>query len=127
MTISWPGTLPSSPLVNGFQVKQRSNVVYTATAQGYQRARKRFTGKVYDIIVTLPPLTATQLALFETFYNDTTEDGTQEFQWYDFSTNPRSAQAFRFGQQTPDISCLASPGDDTDGLWRVSFTLEMRK
>lgn len=126
MTLSWPASLPS-PAVNGFQKKQRSNTVSSTTAQGLQRSRQRFTGKVWDFLVSLPPLTATKLAAFETFYKTTTKSGTLEFDWYDFSKDPFVASTFKFkADTTPDITALTSGDAGADSLWRVSFTLEMR-
>lgn len=126
MTLSWPGSLPA-PVVNGFQKKQRGNTVSTTTAQGVQRARQRFTGKVWDFLITLPPITATQLATFETFYETTTESGTLEFDWYDYSKDPPQSATFKFkADSTPDVTALTSGSGVEDSYWRVSFQLEMR-
>lgn len=117
---SYPVSLPA-PKIEGFTKKPRTNTVSTPTAQGYQRRRRRFTGIVEDINVTLPPLTTAQLATFRTFYNDTCESGTLEFDWEDFTTpEPRTACTYRFGEATPEYSYLSA------GLWRVTFQLEQR-
>jgi len=117
---SWPLTLPQAPMVNGFSKKLRVNFVSTQVAQGYQRRRRRFTGKIHDILVDLPPLTTEELETFETFYNSTLESGSLEFDWQDFSTDPREAVTYRFGDAPPNISAA------TDRRWNVSFSLELR-
>lgn len=123
---SWPGALPQAPSVDGFSKKLRNNTITTQTAQGYQRRRRRFTGKIHDVLITLPPITTTQLAAFNTFYNDTLETGTLEFDWYDFATDPRDAVTYRFGEVTPEVSALTPGSAIEDAYWRVSFSLELR-
>lgn len=117
---AYPGTLPV-PKIEGFSKRPRTNTVSTSTAQGYQRRRRRFTGIVEDINVILPPLTTEQLATFRTWYHDTLEDGTLEFDWEDFTTpEPRTACVYRFGESPPEYSYMSA------GYWRVSFSLEQR-
>lgn len=126
MTLAFPPSLPA-PKVNGYQVKQRNNKIHTVTAQGYQRSRQRFTGKVYDVLVTIGPITSTQLATFRTFYETTTESGALEFDWYDYSTTPKTSATFKFsGDTSPDVTAVAGPSASEDSYWNVSFALERR-
>jgi hypothetical protein len=71
-------------------------------------------------------MTASQLADFETFFDTTTAGGSLEWQWYDFSKNPKVSAQFTFGDATPDISALVGQSATQDSYWRVSFQVEMR-
>lgn len=127
MTISWPPALPQAPKVNGFQKQNNNNKVSTPTAQGLQRRRRRFTGKVTKYLVSLPPMTAEQLSLFEEFYDDILFGGVDEFSWRDFSTYPIESAVFTFDDVEPTISAVTGPSATEQSRWNVSFTLIRRQ
>jgi hypothetical protein len=120
MTASWPPTIPQAPKYNGFSMQDRPNKVVTQTAQGYQNQRRRFTGTVTDVQVQMPPMTSDEKEDFLDFYRSTLQSGTLEFDWYDFSQDPKVAATFKFGEGEPSVKAV------TRNKWDVSFTLILR-
>jgi len=111
--INWPELLPSGLLAEGFGKQPQNNVVRTAMDAGPKKARRRYTARtvkysgkqVFD---------ASELAVFEQFYNNVIADGVLRFNFTDPVT--QETAEFRF---TENYTANAR-----DGLYEVQMSLE---
>lgn len=110
---TWPASLPPSPLLSDFAESADVNVLRFETDYGPPKLRRRATRETFAYQIGLVMTTA-QVAIFETFYDDTLGQ-VDAFDW----THPRTlaAASFRF-RSRPEKRPLGA------GLWRVSFMLE---
>lgn len=67
---AWPGTLPTEPLLDGFDPEPGETAVHTSPDEGPHKSRRRFTAPV-DTLNWPMLLTLTQYQTLRTFfYND---------------------------------------------------------
>ena len=78
MTPTWPETLPTSPLVNGYNRSLTDTRLRTQNQSGADKVRNRYTAAVENI--TEPyVLTVAQKEALETFYKSTLKNGSLRF------------------------------------------------
>lgn len=85
---SWPATLPQAFEQDGYSEPFASNVVRTEMDVGPPKVRKRYTAAVKQF-AGLMYLTETQAETLETFYETTTNWGSDAFDW----VHPRTGAA----------------------------------
>ena len=90
-TATWPATLPSSFLLDGFVETAPDNVIASEMEVGPPKTRRRSSAAVRRISGTLI-LTSTQLGVHDTFFTDTLYDGANPFDWAD----PRTTASCEF-------------------------------
>lgn len=90
-TTWWPASLPQG-FVRGVQRNPLPNVVAFGTEVGPGKVRRRSTARVMRVSVSMP-LTASQLAIFEAFFQNDLQDGALTF-------------------------AMNDPTDGTTGTWR---------
>ena len=84
--MSWPGTLPATPIIGGYQEVFANNVVRSDMDTGYAKVRKRSTAapKIYRFVYSL---TAAQVTTLNTFFDTTINSGADTFTM----THPRTS------------------------------------
>jgi len=75
---SWPSTLPSKFLINGFSITPKSTAIRSDNDSGPSYQRPRFTTQM-DIMVGSMAMDDTQILAFWTFYNTTLVRGALQF------------------------------------------------
>lgn len=75
---SWPGTLPSAPLLDGFNETGVDLTVRSKMDIGPDKSRRRFTGEMFDIQMQFI-MTKTQVNALRTFFYTTLDGGVDEF------------------------------------------------
>ncbi|OFX06352.1 MAG: hypothetical protein A3E78_11685 [Alphaproteobacteria bacterium RIFCSPHIGHO2_12_FULL_63_12] len=90
---SWPATLPTAPLVDGFSARRQDNKIQFKPEVGDAKVRRRFTGVVKEFTAVFE-LDDDQRGYLNTFHDTTLEDGTQTFTWTD--PESRDSATFRF-------------------------------
>lgn len=110
----WPVTLPQNAMMGGFAQSQVDNSIRSSMSYGPDKVRRRTTAALKTSAIPLRMTTA-QLALLDTFYNDTIQVSGQ-FDWIDHVT--QSAATYRF-LRPPTIEPYGG------GLWYVLVDLEM--
>jgi len=110
----WPSSLPQRPTVGGYQERFAETVLRTAMDAGAAKLRRRFTAAPRQIEVTFR-MTAAQVAVLRSFYEETTAGGALPFDW----VHPREGTAaeFRF-VEAPRVSAV------TGTLFSVAVKLE---
>lgn len=83
----WPVTLPA-PALNSLRETPPNNTIRTNMDKGPDKVRRRTTANVRPISFTLK-LTPAQVATLDTFYDNTTFSGADEFDY----THPRTGAA----------------------------------
>jgi hypothetical protein len=78
----WPVTLPQKAEWRQYSATPRNNKQETEMDQGAIKSRRRFTTSKLRHFVTIQ-VDSTELGYFKTFYNDTLENGTKDFEWID--------------------------------------------
>lgn len=73
MPVSWPATLPVAPLVNGFDLKLRSNAVDTQVEVGPPMSRRRGTSQNAEAGINFR-LTPAEWEDLEEFYRNTVNE-----------------------------------------------------
>ena len=91
---TWPGTLPTAPLVQGYQEIAPELTIRTQMDQGPDKVRKRTTAGVRQFQAIFQMTTA-QVATFETFYETTTNGGADQFT-FDHPRTGSTETKFRF-------------------------------
>lgn len=79
---AWPGTLPPSPLADGWSQQMADNRYRFDPRQGRTMMRRKQSTRLDTQNVTFK-LTAAQKVLFETFYHTTIADGVLSFTFVD--------------------------------------------
>ena len=115
MSVVWPVTLPTAPLVAGFEESPPDLCVRTQMDAGPAKVRKRYTAGVRDFSAAFV-LTTAQLAIFDAFYLTTCNGGATPF---DF-THPRTKASIsvRFAGRPKYASASTT-------RWHVSVPLEV--
>ena len=85
---AWPGSLPTEPLVKGYQEGREDTKIRSPMDYGPAKVRRRTTAAVTKFVAGFI-LDDTDLATFETFYITTLNDGSLSFTW----THPRTGAA----------------------------------
>lgn len=88
---AWPGTLPPSPLTDGWSQQLADNRYKFEPRQGRPMMRRKQTTRLDTQNVTFK-LTAAQKVIFETFYETTLADGVLSFTF----TDPPSGNTYSF-------------------------------
>lgn len=78
MSESWPTTLPSTPLVNGYSDVDENTKLSTSVDVGTPKLRNRSTG-VSSVIEERYLLTKTQYDTLKNFYRSTLGNGAESF------------------------------------------------
>ncbi len=110
----WPSSLPQRPTVGGYQERFAETVLRTAMDAGAAKLRRRFTTAPRQIELTFR-MTAAQVAVLRSFYEETTGGGALPFDW----VHPREGGVaeYRF-MEAPRVSAA------TAVLFSVSLKLE---
>lgn len=89
----WPTSLPALPLRQGYEEQIAETRVRTEMDAGPAKMRRRFQAGM-DTITLSFEMTSAQIRILETFYKNTLEGGTLEFDY----VHPREGEqrAFRF-------------------------------
>lgn len=115
MAISWPGGLPTEPLL-AWSEKFQALALRSPTDTGPAKLRRRTTSGPRKIQVPFA-LTEAQAAVLDTFYHTTTANGVLRFEW----THPRTGVPnleFRF-LDAPELI------EEHRGLYRTTLSLEL--
>lgn len=102
MSIDWPSTLPQKPSTEGFIEQFPNSVIRTQMDAGPAKIRRRSTAAVRPFSLVYN-LTLAQVAIFDTFFNDTLAGGSLAFNLPD----PRTGTTLNVRITTiPKISAL---------------------
>lgn len=90
---TWPATLPSYPLVEGYEERAPATMLRTEMDAGPAKVRRRFTAGVRVLTLEVG-LTTEQTETLDAFFVDTLQGGTLPFDW----VHPRTQDpaTFRF-------------------------------
>lgn len=102
---SWPLDLPVAPLVSGFQIQPKSNVIAFGTEVGPGKLRRRTTARTTVYTGTFL-LTEDQRQSFVAFFQDDIEDGALSFSYNDVVDGTAT---FRFEPGSPYSLTALSP------------------
>lgn len=108
-TATWPGTLPQKPTIGGWTWAPQNNKVSFRPDIGPAVERRRGTAVSHDYNAGFPHLSSAQVAIFETFYQDTLKAGTLHYLWND----PVNATSYKWKIESYQIN---SVGGDWFGL-----------
>jgi hypothetical protein len=103
MSISWPTTLPPSPLLEGFS-REKRNPMGVFNPQGGQSKVIAFYTAVPDVLTFSMFLTQPQRAILDNFFITTCLSGTKPFSFKDPDTGVVSQ--FRFIEGPPQYSSV---------------------
>ena len=112
--VAWPGSLPQSPLIGGYQRQDGDMALRTAMDVGPAKLRKRATA-VPDAVSFSMLMTKSQLTTLETFYENSLNGGTDVVDFTDPITN--TTKQYRFLKRYD----YRAVGDD---LYEVRFDWE---
>ena len=114
---TWPVSLPQEPLIDSYSAQLQNNVIRSAMSAGPAKTRRRFTAGVEILNVSFI-MTEAQKDTFEAFFYNDIGHGALEF---DF-THPETGAIGSFRIDTSN----GAPTKDalTNGLWRISLSLE---
>lgn len=113
--LNWPAYLPAAPLVAGFQIQPRPNVISFGTEVGAGKVRRRTTARTSVYTGTFL-LTEDQRQAFVAFFQDDLEDGALSFSYNDVVDGTAS---FRFDPSSPYSLTALSPEH-----WHLNVTLQ---
>lgn len=116
---TWPATLPQDAAVDGFSHSPQANKVSFQPDVGPSIDRRRATAKVKLLNITLPPVTAGQVAIFDAFFENDLKDGVLPFDWKDPITGAAASMKFGSGEQPYTIAPASSK------LFRISFQAQI--
>lgn len=83
---TWPATLPTEPINDGFQEALGNNVLRTNMDVGPAKVRRRSAIRNDALSIRLK-LTTAELAIFKAFYTTDLHDGVDTIQWVHPITN----------------------------------------
>lgn len=98
MTEAWPGTLPQTPLLEGYTESLPNQVIRSQMETGPAKVRRRFTAAIKPFTVNLL-MTLAQTVTLETFYETTLNGGVDQFTWL----HPRTTDAITFRFVSPPV------------------------
>lgn len=120
MALVWPPGLPQAPQLGSFTKRLPKLTIRSSVDAGLDKVRRRFTTApvLHDMSLKL---TRTQVAIFRTFFLETTKGGALPFTWKDAETGDPCD--FRFVDE-PKLRALA-PRQSGSEYWETEvFTLE---
>jgi hypothetical protein len=79
---TWPGSLPQTPLLQGFSQQLEDNLLRTEMDAGKDKVRRRFTAGIMPVKISMVLATA-QKDILITFFDTTVTGGADEFDWDD--------------------------------------------
>lgn len=102
-TATWPPSLPTYVLEQGYSEQLEDQTIETAVEAGIAKIRRRYTAPVRRFQVAVQ-MTQDQAAVFEDFFLNTLQAGSQPFDW----RHPRTGllTRFRFRKPTPTVSVV---------------------
>lgn len=112
---TWPATLPSTFLLDGFTESAPDNVIASEMETGPPKTRRRASASIRRISAQLV-MTSCQVGIHDTFFTDTLYDGAEAFDHVDPRTT--AAASFLYEPHSPPVYA-ALGGDD----WRVTINL----
>lgn len=121
-TPTWPGSLPSEWSIRT-RYRRLPTTVETEMDSGLPKARKRHSA-VLAHVDTYIRLTGTQVAAFETWYDDTIGGGALAWTRAHPVTGVTATFQFRNDEMPPEWTPVVS--DETPGLVEWEATLAMR-
>lgn len=112
----WPVGLPQLVLRDGYAETEPDVIRRTEMDEGPAKQRPRFTVGIRPFLVQVE-LDVDQVAIFQTFYEDTLKDGTIPFSW----KHPRTQvnTDFRFIGQPQKMRVQGARN------WRITMALEV--
>lgn len=112
----WPVGLPQLVLRDGYAETEPDVIRRTEMDEGPAKQRPRFTVGIRPFLVQIE-VDVDQVAIFQTFYEDTLEDGTIPFSW----KHPRTQvnTDFRFVGQPQKMRVQGARN------WRITMALEV--
>ena len=112
---TWPATLPSYVLVEGYSEMPPVNSIRTQMDVGPPKVRRRSTAAPRPITCK-QHMTKTQVAILDTFYVTTLSSGVDPFDW----THPRTGASVSFTfTEPPTYESLGGTA------WGVTLKLEI--
>ena len=112
--VAWPGTLPQSPLLDGYTEQGEEQVLRTAIDVGPDKLRKRATAVVTNVKFNMI-MDSSQLSTLENFYDNTLNGGTGVVDFTDPISN--TTKQYRFIERYT-FSAIG------EGLYRVTLNWE---
>lgn len=97
---TWPTALPQYVLQQGFREQMPDTLLETQMEAGPAKSRRRYTTGYRQFGVALA-MTATQRAIFDSFFVTTLKGGSLPFDWKDPVT--QAAATFRFRKPAPSF------------------------
>lgn len=117
---SWPASLPQTHFL-GTSVGDDESRIRSSMDAGPALVRNRFTAHTQSVNVPIV-ITGAQLAVFNTFYRTTLNNGADSFTW----THPidGSSVSYRF-INPPKWECIVPDSVADNRLWRSVLDLEI--
>lgn len=112
---TWPSTLPTYPLYDGFEERVPLNTIRTEMEYGPPKVRRRSTAGIRTFALTFA-LTKSQVASLDTYYVTTLVSGTCQFTGAHPRTGADTSYRFVVPPRYSALSC---------DIWRASFELEV--
>lgn len=84
-SVTWPLTLPQSPLIRGFDEEQRDRTIRTSTDSGIDQVRTVLAAPAEPFKMTMQ-LTKDQKAILRSFHTNDLEGGALRFNFPDPTT-----------------------------------------
>lgn len=116
----WPASLPQEAQLAGLSKQSAGAVIRTAMDVGPAKVRRRTTAAATNWPITIK-VTATQLALFNEFYNNSCKAGALAFQW----KSPETGNLADFRFLSEPVSTPLAPRQSGNEYWSIGFTLEL--
>lgn len=115
---NWPALLPR-PVMSGYKYRNEKNFLRTQMETGPARQRRRYTSVITEVDATFK-FTHPQLALFESFFTNTLNDGVDWFQLAMVSGAGETVVDVRF-KEPPEAAALAN-----GNMWSLTAKVEIR-
>ena len=112
---TWPGSLPTEFLLQGFRETAPDNVIASDMVVGPPKTRRRSSAAVRPISGTML-MSSTQAGIHDTFFTDTLNDGAEPFDWTDPRTDANVSFLYQPGR--PPAYTPVGGGD-----WHVKINL----
>lgn len=117
---AWPATLPQYVFAQGYEETFPDEVLRTQMDAGPAKVRRRFTAGTRPFSVQVP-LTATQVADFDSFFLNDIAAGALSFDW----VHPRTQAAATLRIVTPSPPKLAGESGGGSSTFVLSFSFEI--
>jgi hypothetical protein len=118
---NWPAALPQKMFL-GTQIGDDETRLITPMDSGPSSMRNRFTARTQTVKTNMV-LTGSQLAIFQTFYRTTLNNGASSFTW----TDPTDGNSVTIRFKTPTMWTCVKPDLDPDSrIWQSTLDLEIQ-